>query len=364
MNNHSPYQAPPLYYHPDDVIASQRLLYFKKNCNHTAKALILHQVISLGLMFVLMYGYIFITIFLAMMNAGSASIDTENMMNSLLINMIQGDQYIFLLISYLGANLFAAWLCARKTGVNLKGLFRGAPAGWKLTAASFVGNFGIQMVNYLFLLLLNLALGILGLQYSSESSLPTRAGGLAAYIIYVCIIAPITEELLCRGVLLKALSRYGTKFAIITSAMVFGLMHGNLTQTPFAFLIGLLYGYLAVRTGSIRLPILLHITNNTFSTVLALIGGRLSEDSPAMILLNLGTMLLFAVCLIVFIVILVKQRKKLQFTSKDPESAKQDNLIPIDQPLKKYFSRGAILVIYAVYVITMIATTIPAIKPL
>ena len=79
--------------------------------------------------------------------------------------------------------------------------------------------------------------------------------------LYTAVAAPITEELLFRGAVLRSLQPYGKRFAIFCSALLFGLVHQNLTQTPFAFGFGLLAGYVAVEY-SILWSMSLHILNN------------------------------------------------------------------------------------------------------
>ncbi|MFT8318759.1 MAG: type II CAAX endopeptidase family protein [Sporolactobacillus sp.] len=84
--------------------------------------------------------------------------------------------------------------------------------------------------------------------------------------VYGCLIAPIFEESLYRGVILRSLERFGSFFAISASALLFALMHENIIQFPYALGIGLIFGYLA-KTYSIKLTILLHMANNILSEV-------------------------------------------------------------------------------------------------
>ena len=79
--------------------------------------------------------------------------------------------------------------------------------------------------------------------------------------LYVGFVGPIAEELLCRGLVLRLLQPYGKRFAIVLSALLFGLFHGNIVQIPFAFLVGLVLGYVTVEY-SIVWAIILHIFNN------------------------------------------------------------------------------------------------------
>ena len=64
--------------------------------------------------------------------------------------------------------------------------------------------------------------------------------------LYASILAPVSEELIFRGYILQTLRPYGKKFAIVLSAFLFGIFHGNLLQTPYAFLMGLVLGYVTV----------------------------------------------------------------------------------------------------------------------
>lgn len=72
-------------------------------------------------------------------------------------------------------------------------------------------------------------------------------------VIYTCLIAPFMEEFIFRGVLLKKARRFGDRTAVVFCAVMFGLMHGNLNQCLYAVVIGLILGYVAVRTNRIFL---------------------------------------------------------------------------------------------------------------
>jgi len=86
--------------------------------------------------------------------------------------------------------------------------------------------------------------------------------GSAAGIAYVTLVGPALEEIMFRGAILRHLAPYGVNFAIVTQAMLFGLYHLNLYQGFFAFVIGLLLGYVAINF-SLKWSILLHIANNS-----------------------------------------------------------------------------------------------------
>ena len=89
-------------------------------------------------------------------------------------------------------------------------------------------------------------------------------------LIIISIIGPIFEELFFRKLLIDRTIKYGAKISIILSATLFGLMHGNLNQFFYAFLLGGFFSYTYIKTGKIIYPIILHICLNLMGSVLSL----------------------------------------------------------------------------------------------
>ena len=83
------------------------------------------------------------------------------------------------------------------------------------------------------------------------------------------LLAPVCEELVFRGAVLRALLRWTPRhwLAIAVSALLFALVHGNPAQMPHAFLVGLLLGWLYYRTDSIVPGIVYHWVNNSIAYV-------------------------------------------------------------------------------------------------
>lgn len=82
-------------------------------------------------------------------------------------------------------------------------------------------------------------------------------------VVLAVVVAPLTEELLFRGVILRGfLGRWKPWSAIATTALLFAGMHINPAQMPVAFLLGLVLGWVYVRTGSLGLCFLGHALNN------------------------------------------------------------------------------------------------------
>lgn len=83
------------------------------------------------------------------------------------------------------------------------------------------------------------------------------------------LLAPVCEELVFRGAVLRALLRWTPRhwLAIAISALLFALIHANPIQMPHAFLVGLLLGWLYYRTDSIVPGIVYHWVNNSIAYV-------------------------------------------------------------------------------------------------
>lgn len=111
-----------------------------------------------------------------------------------------------------------------------------------------------------------------------ETPVPSSVLGQIMFVIQIAFIPALIEEFALRGIVMQPLRKYGDRFAIVMSALVFALMHGNMIQAPFAFIAGLAIGYFVIATGSIWTGVLIHFANNLFSAVLGLISGNSSLD--------------------------------------------------------------------------------------
>lgn len=96
-------------------------------------------------------------------------------------------------------------------------------------------------------------------------------------IVAIVIMAPLVEELLFRGAIQGHLLRTWKHpaGAIVLSSLIFGLVHGNWVQAPFAFVTGLALGWMYYRTGSLLPGILMHFVNNSAAVI-----AFLSADDP------------------------------------------------------------------------------------
>lgn len=119
-------------------------------------------------------------------------------------------------------------------------------------------------------------------------------------ILVLCIIAPIAEEYLFRGLMMRKMLRWNISpwYAIIASSIMFGLIHLNPAQIPGPIILGIVMAWMCYRTKSLIPGIIIHITNNTlclipeecYDTYIAstpMMEGSLSLVSIAIVILSI-----------------------------------------------------------------------------
>ncbi|MCB2289249.1 CPBP family intramembrane metalloprotease [Clostridium sp. CS001] len=119
-------------------------------------------------------------------------------------------------------------------------------------------------------------------------------------ILSVAVVAPVYEEVIFRGILLKGMSKkINPAIALIISALFFALVHMNIPQGINAFLLGIVIGAIYLKTGSIYLSIFAHFTNNilaiTMSSLFMTIAGKYSMVAHGIFLI-IGVILLVISC--------------------------------------------------------------------
>jgi membrane protease YdiL (CAAX protease family) len=130
---------------------------------------------------------------------------------------------------------------------------------------------GFGGVLTLLVLLLGFLLELLGFGLPS-ALMPNITPFMSIWgILYVAVCGPIFEEVMFRGAVLRALQPYGNNFAIVLSSLLFGLYHLVLFQGVFAFFVGLVFAYCALRF-SIKWSMLLHLINNSISMIMSYLG--------------------------------------------------------------------------------------------
>lgn len=176
--------------------------------------------------------------------------------------------------------------------------------GKPMTAGAFFGILCIfssgQLVFQVVATLQEWFLNLFGLSLLESMEMASANADSVSMFLYMGLFAPVFEEILFRGLILRSMMPYGKKFAILVSAVLFGVFHGNLAQSPYAFAVGLVLGYVAVEY-SIAWAMVLHMFNNlilgdTFTRLLSFLPGTLGDA------VFMGLIIGFAVAALIIIV--------------------------------------------------------------
>lgn len=154
-----------------------------------------------------------------------------------------------------------------------------------LVLISFVGIFGIDVLSEV----MDLP-NIIGDQLNGMSM--TVLGVLA-----IAIVGPLAEEVCFRGSIQQYIHKHGDSplRAILITSILFGLVHMNPAQIPFAMCVGAILGVFYWKTGSLVLPCIIHMINNGVSCLLSDLG---TESDPSLVELLGGTPIALCVSII------------------------------------------------------------------
>ena len=170
---------------------------------------------------------------------------------------------------------------------------------------------------------------------------PEMVPGITGIILSVLstVVAPsLVEEFACRGIVLGSLRRFGDGFAIVVSSILFGVMHGNIYQIPFAFCLGLALGYIRVKSNSIWICVIIHAFNNGVSVLVDIVDPYFSN-----LQINVGYTVFLIISLIlgIFSLLLYKNKENLF-------KLKEDNLESSHKQRYKWFFTSPIIIIFLV----------------
>ena len=113
-------------------------------------------------------------------------------------------------------------------------------------------------------------------------------------IISVAVLPAILEELLFRGAFLNMFLHYGKTFAIVMSAFLFASAHGSIDQMMYSFVYGIIFGYIAVKTGSLTTGIIIHFINNLYSCTADYLGYILDAELFETVIMTVNIILVAA----------------------------------------------------------------------
>lgn len=171
-------------------------------------------------------------------------------------------------------NIFTSLVGIKMARIDVNSLFKTRNFGvGKAVQYCLIGVFIWLLSTYAYMIVGNVLAQYGKSGYVDTSDIGTTPLGAVVFLIYQCIIAPVTEELLMRGMLLRVFSRANQRFAVFATAMFFGLIHGNAAQFILGFLMGIFLAHITLRHGSVIPAVITHIFVNSFSLLYSYFGG-------------------------------------------------------------------------------------------
>lgn len=221
------------------------------------------------------------------------------------------------------------------------------PVRFSVAFLGIIGAVGLCMLSniinsYLITIFTEVGLSVPEAPQTMENTIPS----LALNLFTMAVLPALLEEMIYRGYILRTLRSFGNVFAVIVSSALFSLMHGNLRQIPFAFIVGLVLGYLYVITDNIWMPIAVHFTNNAFSVLMEYAGFYLPEDRVDVFYAMAIYGLLF-VGIIAAILLLVRYKRDLVIP-------KVDCALPVSKRVSTLLTAPLFLISVILYAIILI----------
>lgn len=190
-----------------------------------------------------------------------------------------------------------------------------------MLSATAVGFFVCLIGNYLSSIFITYT-EALGFELTApDFGVPSDFFGRIVYLISVAVVPPLVEEFAVRGAVMQPLRRYGDRFAIIASALIFAILHGNLVQAPFAFIAGLGIGYAVCITNSLWTGVLIHFCNNLYSVTTAFMVEDIANEELLNRIYMIVLITLYVTSILGSVIfVMLKEKRKLtpSFTVSSP----------------------------------------------
>lgn len=201
-----------------------------------------------------------------------------------------------------------------------------------------------------------------GYQLSSLSLPLDHFGWYVLSIIVLALLPAIFEELIFRGIILNGLVKsLGEVGAIFMSALLFSLMHASLQQLLYTFILGIILGWIATRTGSTFSSMIVHFLNNAIVVTISFIQkqkGIVENMQPYNV-----WQWLFSVALVIVAAVIIFLIERYYFKHKNKICYKEETFDPQPQDPKKGKVPILVWVGVAVSALLLVINTISSFLP-
>ena len=320
----------------------QELKQTRRKLTGTGAVLLIYYMIMTELVtFVVMVDTVIFAIRYALTNHPHEFMEIFDPVYQYILDAATSNAWGYILAILVGTGIVLLW---KKPRYFKEQLFRREK---KMTFGTFVQLLcvfmSVQLVFSLLQMLVEWLLNLVGLSAMAALEMATVETNTVSMFLYAGFLGPIAEELLFRGLLLRSLECRGKRFAIFATALMFGMFHGNILQSPFAMLVGLVLAYVTLEY-SIVWAIVLHIFNNF---VMADLYSRLLEMLPEHVA-TIADWSLFGAFAAAALVILIVKRKEVK------AYCKENPLCPVS--VRAMLTSPTILIFFSLMILSALLT--------
>ncbi len=146
-------------------------------------------------------------------------------------------------------------------------------------------------------------------------------------IVSTAIVPAFAEEFAFRGIVMGSLRKYGDTVAIIGSSVLFGAMHQNISQIPFAFILGLIFAYIDCKFNSIFPSIAIHFLNNLYAVTMSILRDASIVSDYVTTIISYSLIIFFCIAGFVSYIVLAKRNENIfKMSDKKNEIVSELNL--------------------------------------
>lgn len=257
---------------------------------------------------------------------------------------IYDKMFLIITINELGILAFVLIYCLIKK-INIKEAFRFNNPGFlpmvMITIISLPAIFVASMLNSLVIYFLQ----FIGDVPASTIPVPQNAQELLLGLLVVAVLPGICEELMHRGLLLRAYERRGSYKAVAVIAVFFGLFHFDITNLLGPIFLGLIIGYYVIRTNSIYAGIYAHFLNNMISVLVQYLSKAPQAETLAISEVELVSSVVFGIISLAITIGLLYVFKKV--TQK--RAVVVAPIARVGQDIKAVLSHWPIIIVIVLY---------------
>ena len=181
------------------------------------------------------------------------------------------------------------------------------------------------------------------------------------YIVSTAFMPAFAEELAFRGIFMNVMRKYGDAFAIISSSVLFGAMHGNTTQIVFAFTLGLIFAYMDCKANSIVPSVIIHFFNNFYAVSTDMLGSGSGLDEGTVTVIRISIISMICVIGILSYIYLCKtDRDFFRISDNDKNDIAEESQLTLKQKFITCFTSVGVIISLAVFASEMILNLLPS----